>query len=118
MMFRRLVALVFVVLLLTSCGSPQFAKSDAARQALENKLAEITADSVVTMAEWTEYQEVARAYYDALEEDAKGVDWVTTGVTIATAVIAAFTGTNVYRNKRETKVWGPRPTPVPPPTTT
>lgn len=101
---------------MTSCGTPAFAKSEAAYKALQDNLAAIQTDGIVTPEEWAGHTALASAYYTQLKADTKEaskVDWKTLLPTAAGSIVASFLGVNAYRNNREQKVWGPPP-PTPP----
>lgn len=104
-----LLASVAALMFLPGCASPG-AGMDAVFDAWER----VSADGLVTKDEAAFFAGVMR---EALG-DYGSVDWPTTIVGLLGSAASAFFGVNLYRNKRELKVWGPPTPPAPAPTET
>lgn len=92
--------LLLVLLLLASCGG-----SGAAEEKVAAVWERISADGCISKEE---AQEFAAALSTSQDQESS-IDWPTTLVSLVGAFVPAFFGVNIYRNRREKRVWGPPP---------
>jgi hypothetical protein len=102
------------LLFLAGCATPP-----GPVQELVSVWNEAIRDGVISAEE----AERIRASMAKVQEEAGRIDWPGTLGTIAGAAVTSFLGVNLYRNKREEKMWGPpppepeKPQPFPPSST-
>lgn len=94
-----LLASLLALMLCSSCGAPA---DDAARDAVVAQWETIAADGTISAGEAASF---ARTLSEAFSS-ATSTDWPTLLAGLAGSALSAFLGVNLWRNRRERRLWG------------